>query len=181
MVCDLIPEARWTFSSAKSILLFWHKWTISAPGIIINNPKFTLMRTYIKHVIKQTYNFGIVNFNPWCKRDIFFPCRNRYELKNIPYLLWIPPLGIVGTYLNIKDPWCGRWQLTIRNVNLFDLSIFTVSINRKIITKRHNAEMFKGENCWIIRQITRIYSQKWTLKEINDHPACMCKKWQWLA
>ena len=34
---------RWTFSNDKSVL-FWHKWTISAPGIIINNPKCTLMR-----------------------------------------------------------------------------------------------------------------------------------------
>ena len=30
----------------------WYKWTISAPGIIINNPEFTLMKTYIKLVTK---------------------------------------------------------------------------------------------------------------------------------
>ena len=29
---------RWTFSSVKSVL-FWLKWTISAPGIIINKPE----------------------------------------------------------------------------------------------------------------------------------------------
>ena len=35
---------------------------LSTPGIIINNPESTLMRTYIKLVTKQIYNFGIVNY-----------------------------------------------------------------------------------------------------------------------
>ena len=39
---------------------------ISAPVIIINNPESTLMRTFIKLVTKQIYNFGIVNYNPCC-------------------------------------------------------------------------------------------------------------------
>ena len=43
------PYLRWTFSSVKSVL-FWHKWTISAPGIMIkiNNPVATLMRNLHK-------------------------------------------------------------------------------------------------------------------------------------
>ena len=39
-----ILRLRWTFNSAKSVL-FWHKWTLSAPGFIINNPESALMRT----------------------------------------------------------------------------------------------------------------------------------------
>ena len=51
---------RWTFGSVKSVL-FWHKRTISVPGIIIRNHKCTLMmRTSIKLVTKQIYNFGIL-------------------------------------------------------------------------------------------------------------------------
>ena len=46
-----------TLVELKVYVLFWHKWTISAPGIIINNPESTLMRTYIKLVTKQIWIF----------------------------------------------------------------------------------------------------------------------------
>ena len=44
--------------SHKSVL-FGHKWTISVHGIIINNPESTLMRTSIKLLTIQIYNYGI--------------------------------------------------------------------------------------------------------------------------
>ena len=55
---------RWTVSNIKSVP-FGHKWTISVPGITINSPVATLMRTSINLVTKQIYNPGIVKCNPW--------------------------------------------------------------------------------------------------------------------
>ena len=70
---------RWTIGSAKSVL-FWHKWTISVPLIIINNPEYTLMRAYMKLVTKQIYNFGIVNYNPWCTYPPLVPKQKTFML-----------------------------------------------------------------------------------------------------
>ena len=54
----------------------------SVPGIIINNPIATLMRTSVNLLTKQIYNPGIVKCNPSCiysphvhKRDAFILLR----------------------------------------------------------------------------------------------------------
>ena len=48
------------------------------------------MRTYIKLVTKQIYNFGIVNYNAWCtysplvpKRDTFLPASEQVCLLSL--------------------------------------------------------------------------------------------------
>ena len=65
----------------KVYVLYWHKWTISAPGIIINNPESILMRTSKKLVTEQIYNFGIVNCNPWCAYSLLVPKQYTFMLE----------------------------------------------------------------------------------------------------
>ena len=56
----------------KSVPLpFGHKWRISAPGIIINNPKIIDLFSYKFYVGLHKGGFGIVNYNPrrtYCPR-----------------------------------------------------------------------------------------------------------------
>ena len=54
------------FLHGKKSVLFGQKWRISAPGIVINNPKIIdLFRTKF-YAGPHKGGFGIVNYNPRC-------------------------------------------------------------------------------------------------------------------
>ena len=70
-------------SSNIKIVPFSHKWKISAPRIIINNPVATLMRTCINLVTKQIYNPGIVKCNPCCTYSPLVPKQDTFMLLKV--------------------------------------------------------------------------------------------------
>ena len=61
-----------------------NKW----PGITINTPVATLMRTSINLVTKQIYNIGIVKCNPWCTYSPLVPKWDTFMLLTV-HLCWI--------------------------------------------------------------------------------------------
>ena len=48
----------------KKTVLFAQKWRISAPGVVINNPKIIDLFSYKFYVGPHKGGFGIVNHNP---------------------------------------------------------------------------------------------------------------------
>ena len=57
------------FLHGKKSVLFGQKWRISAPGIIINNPKIIDLFSYKFYVGPHKGGFGIINYNtrhPYC-------------------------------------------------------------------------------------------------------------------
>ena len=52
------------FLHEKKSVLFGQKWRISAPGIVINNPKIIDLFSYKFYVGPHKGGFGIVNYNP---------------------------------------------------------------------------------------------------------------------
>ena len=52
------------FLHGKKTALFGQKWRISAPGIVINNPKIIDLFSYKFYVGPHKDGFGIVNYNP---------------------------------------------------------------------------------------------------------------------
>ena len=69
-----------TFSSPKSVL-FWHKWTISAPDIIINNSGSTLKTEQIPDTLLLYFcsnstlvgtGMGIPDFGLWAHSLVIF-------------------------------------------------------------------------------------------------------------
>ena len=89
---------RWTVSNIKSVP-FGNKWTISAPGIIINNPVASLMRTTINFVIEQIYNPRIVKYNPWCTSSTLMPKWDTFILLMVH--LWIALSAKYDTTINL--------------------------------------------------------------------------------
>ena len=64
----LISIAYYTIANrrlhGKKTVLFGQKWRISAPGIVINNPKIIDLFSYKFYVGPHKGGFGIVNYNP---------------------------------------------------------------------------------------------------------------------
>ena len=58
-------------------------WTISAPGIIINNPEAPLMRPDINLVTKQFCNIVFVKCNPWCTYSLLVPKWGTFMLPTV--------------------------------------------------------------------------------------------------
>ena len=71
-----------------------NKW----PGFIINNPEFTLMRNSIKLVIKEIYNFGIVNYNPWYTYYPLLPKQYTFYATDGIGMIVIPSLPSTDPY-----------------------------------------------------------------------------------
>ena len=47
-------------------------------GLLLTIPNPTFMKTYIKLINKQIYNFGIVYYNPWCTYSPLVPKRDTF-------------------------------------------------------------------------------------------------------
>ena len=64
--CHNMPYARcsYLFRHGKKSVPFGRKWRISAPGIVINNPKIIDLFSYKFYVGPHKGGFGIVNYNP---------------------------------------------------------------------------------------------------------------------
>ena len=142
-------EHRWTASDIKSVP-FGHKWTISAPGITINNPEATLLRTSINLVTKRIYNPGIVK----CKKILFL----------------LPMTGKKCTGVGI---FLVAWDTYIV-VNLVDLS------NKKsvfLVNKLDDFHFWKFEFysiLWIQNQQTEILSRNDEWGHTHDK---ICDRW----
>ena len=54
------------FLHGKKTVLFGQKWRISAPGIVINNPKIIDLFSYKFYVGPHKGRFWIVNYNTRC-------------------------------------------------------------------------------------------------------------------
>ena len=52
------------FLHGKKSVLLGQKWRISAPGIVINNPKIIDLFSYKFYVGPHKGEFGIINYNP---------------------------------------------------------------------------------------------------------------------
>ena len=77
------------FRHGKKSVLCGNKWRISAPGIVINNPKIIELFSYNFYVGPHKGGFGIVNYNPSCtycplapKQHIFSATKGLPNIKN---------------------------------------------------------------------------------------------------
>ena len=67
------------FRHGKKSVPFGYKWRISAPGIVINNPKIIDLFSYKFYGDPHKGAFGIVNYNP---RHTYCPLvPNQYTLR----------------------------------------------------------------------------------------------------
>ena len=61
---QLSDMRSYPFLLGKKTVLFGQKWRISAPGIVINNPKIIDLFSYKFYGGPHKGGFGIVNYNP---------------------------------------------------------------------------------------------------------------------
>ena len=108
---------RWTVVSNIKSVPFGHKWTISAPGITINNPVATLMRTSINLGLNKSIIPGllIVLCNSWWTYSPLVPKRDTFMLLTVHldmnfywkfcFVVWVEfptPLSIYSLHIYSK-------------------------------------------------------------------------------
>ena len=129
---------RWTVSNIKSVP-FGHKWTISVPGITINNPVATLIRTSINLETKQIYDPEIVKCNSWstCSQTGHF------------YVTDSSPLVWMAEPVEYELKWCQKCNDFLREIVAF-IPIQFQCLDWSQIKRKHVNSIIKNQNILFI-------------------------------